>query len=59
MGSLENKKKTIYRGELPKKGGLDSLQIYRRGLGKKEGNSLQNPTHIILGKSPALCQENM
>ena len=70
MGSLENPffrrgwewvitKKTIYRGELPKKGGLNSLQIYRRGLGKKEDNSLQNYTHIILGMSPALSQENM
>ena len=27
-------KKTIYRGELPKKGGLDSADL-RRGLAKK------------------------
>ena len=45
VGSLEGwspKKEYIYiyRGELPKKGGLDSLQIQGRGLGKKEGNAL-------------------
>ena len=33
-------KKTIYRGELTEKKELDSLQIYGRGLGKKEGNAL-------------------
>ena len=29
--------KPIYRGGLPKNGGLDSLHIKGRGLGKKEG----------------------
>ena len=31
-------KKTMYRGELPKKRGLDSLQIQGGGLGEKEGS---------------------
>ena len=30
----------IYRGKLPKKEGLDSLQIQGIGLGKKEDNAL-------------------
>ena len=33
-------KKTIYRRELPKKGGLGQFADLREGFSKKEGNTL-------------------
>ena len=67
VGSLKNaflgkgegsKKKLIYRGELPKKGGLHSLQIQRRGLGKGQQCTLCTLLGLTTLSFPILCSLN-
>ena len=36
LGGKGGHENSIYRRELPKKGGLNNLKIYRGGLGKKK-----------------------